>query len=251
MSEPDVISIRGAKEHNLKSVSLDIPKKKLVVFTGVSGSRKELARLRHPLRRGPAPLRGVPLGVRAPVPRADGEAQVRHAPRPLAHHLHRAEGGVATTRAPRWAPSPRSTTTCACSTPPSACSTAPTAAAGWASRARSRSSTRSSSLPAGTKLHAARAAGAEPQGRAQGPAGGRAEARLRPRARSTARSKGLEETIELDKKSKHDIELVVDRLVLKPDISSRGSPTRWRPRCARARASSSSPTRSARKSPTA
>ncbi len=40
MSEPDVISVRGAKEHNLKNVSLDIPKKKLVIFSGVSGSGK-------------------------------------------------------------------------------------------------------------------------------------------------------------------------------------------------------------------
>src|SRR4051794_35046375 len=40
MSEPDFIAIRGAKEHNLRNVSLDIPKKKLVVFTGVSGSGK-------------------------------------------------------------------------------------------------------------------------------------------------------------------------------------------------------------------
>jgi excinuclease ABC subunit A len=40
MSEPDVITLRGAKEHNLKNVSLEIPKKKLVVFTGVSGSGK-------------------------------------------------------------------------------------------------------------------------------------------------------------------------------------------------------------------
>ncbi len=40
MSEPDVITIRGAKEHNLKNISLEIPKKKLVVFTGVSGSGK-------------------------------------------------------------------------------------------------------------------------------------------------------------------------------------------------------------------
>ncbi len=38
--EPDSILIRGAREHNLKDVTLEIPKKKLVVFTGVSGSGK-------------------------------------------------------------------------------------------------------------------------------------------------------------------------------------------------------------------
>lgn len=36
----EYIKIRGAKEHNLKDVSIDIPKNKLVVFTGVSGSGK-------------------------------------------------------------------------------------------------------------------------------------------------------------------------------------------------------------------
>ena len=34
------ISIRGAHEHNLKDVSLDIPRNKLVVLTGLSGSGK-------------------------------------------------------------------------------------------------------------------------------------------------------------------------------------------------------------------
>ena len=36
----DKISILGAKEHNLKDINLEIPKNKLVVITGVSGSGK-------------------------------------------------------------------------------------------------------------------------------------------------------------------------------------------------------------------
>jgi excinuclease ABC subunit A len=36
----DRILIRGAREHNLKNVSLDLPRDKLIVFTGLSGSGK-------------------------------------------------------------------------------------------------------------------------------------------------------------------------------------------------------------------
>ena len=36
----DEISIKGARAHNLKNISLDIPRNKLVVITGISGSGK-------------------------------------------------------------------------------------------------------------------------------------------------------------------------------------------------------------------
>ena len=36
----DKIIIKGAKEHNLKNINIEIPRDKLVVFTGLSGSRK-------------------------------------------------------------------------------------------------------------------------------------------------------------------------------------------------------------------
>jgi excinuclease ABC subunit A len=39
-SEKEIVRVVGAREHNLRSVSLDLPKNRLICFTGVSGSGK-------------------------------------------------------------------------------------------------------------------------------------------------------------------------------------------------------------------
>ena len=39
-SDSKVISVRGAREHNLKDVNLTVPRDALIVFTGLSGSGK-------------------------------------------------------------------------------------------------------------------------------------------------------------------------------------------------------------------
>ncbi|MBT3310491.1 MAG: excinuclease ABC subunit UvrA [Desulfobacterales bacterium] len=40
VTEYDHIIVKGAREHNLKNIHIELPKKKLIVFTGVSGSGK-------------------------------------------------------------------------------------------------------------------------------------------------------------------------------------------------------------------
>lgn len=71
MSDSSIV-IRGAREHNLQNVDVTIPRDKLVVITGLSGSGKSSLAFDTHLCRGAAPLRGESVELRAPVPGADG-----------------------------------------------------------------------------------------------------------------------------------------------------------------------------------
>jgi excinuclease ABC subunit A len=219
MSEPDAISVRGAKEHNLKNVSLDIPKKKLVVFTGVSGSGKsslafdtlyaegqrryveslsayarqflgQMEKPRYDTLRGLSPTISIEQKAASNNPRSTvgTVTEVHDYLRVLyasigVQHCYRCGRKVGKQSAQQIVDEILK-------------------------------------APSGTKVvvlaplvqnrkgeHKDLLADAQKRGFA--------------RARVDGKVKGLEEKSELDKKSKHDIELVIDRLVLKPDVRPR------------------------------
>ena len=86
----DKILIRGPHP-NLKNIDLTLPRDKLIVITGLSGSGKSSLAFDTLYAEGPAPLCRVAVGLRPAVPVDDGKARCRHHRRPVAGDLHRAE----------------------------------------------------------------------------------------------------------------------------------------------------------------
>ena len=72
---PDKIVVRGAREHNLKNIDVEIPRDQLVVLSGLSGSGKSSLAF-DTIFAMPAPLRREPERLCAPVIRPDGKARV-------------------------------------------------------------------------------------------------------------------------------------------------------------------------------
>ena len=86
--------IRGARTHNLKNIDLD-PARPADRDHRPVRLGQVLARVRHDLRRGPAPLRRVAVGLRAAVPVDDGKARRRPHRGPVAGDRDRAEVDLA------------------------------------------------------------------------------------------------------------------------------------------------------------
>ena len=219
MSEPDVITIRGAKEHNLKNISLEIPKKQLVVFTGVSGSGKsslafdtlyaegqrryveslsayarqflgQMEKPKYDTLRGLSPTISIEQKAASNNPRSTvGTVTEVH------DYLRVLYASIGVQHCPNCGRK-----------------------VGKQSAQQIVDEILKS--PAGTKVQLLAPLVTNRKGEHKELLTD-AQKKGFSRARIDGKLKSLEEKIELDKKSKHDIALIIDRLVLKPDLRTR------------------------------
>ena len=108
-----LIRVRGARTHNLKNIDLDIPRNRLVVITGLSGSGKSSLAFdtlyAEGQRRYVESLSAYARQFLQLMDKPDVDVIEGLSPRSASSRRR-----PATTRARPWAPSPKSTTTCAC-----------------------------------------------------------------------------------------------------------------------------------------
>ena len=96
--------VHGAREHNLKNVTVTLPRNALICITGLSGSGKSSLAFDTIYAEGQRRYGRVALGLRAAVPADDGEARCRFDRWPLASDLDRPEDPRRATRARPSAP---------------------------------------------------------------------------------------------------------------------------------------------------
>ena len=219
MSEPEMITVRGAREHNLKGVTLEIPKKKLVVFTGVSGSGKsslafdtlyaegqrryveslssyarqflgQMEKPKYDTIRGLSPTISIEQKAASNNPRSTvgTVTEVHDYLRVLFSNM-----GVQYCH---------------------------TCGRKVGKQSAQQIVDEIMKLPAGSKLQLLAPIVVNRKGEHKDLLVD-AQRRGYSRARIDGKVRSLEESITLDKKSKHDVELIIDRLVLKPDLRPR------------------------------
>jgi len=129
------IRIKGAREHNLKSIDVDIPRDQLVVITGLSGSGKSTLAFDTVFAEGQRKyMESLSTYARQfldQLQKPDVD-EIEGLPPTIAIE----QRGVRRTRDPPWRPPPRFTIICACCLPGRARRTAGNA--GGKSRARLR-----------------------------------------------------------------------------------------------------------------
>ena len=108
MSETNYISIKGARVNNLKNIDVNIPRNKLVVITGLSGSGKSSLAFdtlyAEGQRRYVESLSSYARQFLGRMSKPECDFIKGIPPAIAIEHL-------------RWAPRPNSTNTCACSLP--------------------------------------------------------------------------------------------------------------------------------------
>src|SRR3954466_13885911 len=136
----DWIAVRGVRVHNLKNIDVDIPRHKLVVITGLSGSGKSSLAFdtiyaegqRRYVESLSAYARQFLDQMEKPdVDLIDGLSPAISIEQKTTASNPRSTLGTVTEiynyPRPPWAPSPKSTTTCGCCLPTSGCRTATSA----------------------------------------------------------------------------------------------------------------------------
>ena len=135
------IRIRGARTHNLKNIDLDLPRDRLIVVTGLSGSGKSSLAFdtlyAEGQRRYVESLSAYARQFLSMMDKPDVDTS-----KGCRRRSPSSRSRPRTTRARPSAPSPKSTTTCVCCTRASACRAARITASTWRRRPSARWSIR-------------------------------------------------------------------------------------------------------------
>ena len=216
----DKIIVKGAREHNLKNIDVELPRDKLIVITGLSGSGKSSLAFDTIYAEGQRRYVESLSRLRAPVPRADGQARHRLDRGAVAGDLDRAEVDLEESALHRRhrhrdlrlpAPALRAHRRRALLA---------TAAQQIASQTVQQMVDRVLELPEGTRFSCWRRWCATARASTK-----KSSTRSRKQGFVRVNIDGelhdLSEPIKLDKNKKHTIEVYVDRLAVKPDIRQR------------------------------